>query len=104
MKDDFSEIVDNASCYTIASESGLYAYRNNVRYSYTKLGTKWWLRQTDNYNNVPVNSTCYSYNDIIAINSKPEFEPIFVFMALVLVVFVYWLWFNIFKRITKWKL
>ena len=103
MKDDFSRVTANAECYVFNSESVLYAYRNNVRYSYTKLGSKWWLRQMDNYTSIPNNYNCYTYDDISSLNSKPEFEPIFVAIAFALVVFVYLLWFMIFKRITRWK-
>lgn len=103
MKDDFSEVITNASCYAINSENTLYAYRNNVRYSYTRVGAKWWLRQTDNYSNIPNTYSCYNFDTISSINSKPEFEPIFGAISLGLVILVYLLWFNIFKRITKWK-
>lgn len=104
MTDDFTELITNASCYAINSENTIYAYRNNARYSYTRVGAKWWLRQTDNYNTIPSYYNCYSYDDIVGINSKPEFEPIFGLISLGLVILVYLLWFNIFKRITRWKL
>ena len=103
MKDDFSEVVTNATCYVLYSETVIYAYRNNVRYTYTKVGSKWWLRQQDNYSTIGNNYNCYSYDVISTINSKPEFEPIFLAIAFALVVFVYLLWFMIFKRITRWK-
>lgn len=104
MTDDFSELINNASCYYINSENSIYAFRNSVRYRYAKLGAKWYLAETSNYYSISDSYNCRSYDDIVAINSKAEFEPIFVFIALICVVFTYWLWFNVFKRITKWKL
>lgn len=104
MTDDVSEIIDNATCYYISSENSIYAFRNNARYSYKKLGAKWYHTETTNYNYISDSYNCRSYDDIASINSNVEFEPIFTFIALICVVFVYWLWFNIFKRITKWKL
>lgn len=104
MKDDFSELIDNASCYYISSESSIYAFRGNVRYRYTKLGAKWLYTEASSYNTFNSGYNCRSYDDIVSINSNVGFEPIYVFIALICVVFTYWLWFNIFKRITKWKL
>ena len=104
MKDDFSELINNASCYYISSENSLYAFRNSLRYRYAKLGAKWYLAEVSNYNIINSGYNCRSYDDIVNINSNVAFEPIFVFIALICVIFTYWLWFNVFKRITKWKL
>lgn len=41
MKDDVSEIITNAECYTINSATSIYAYKNNTRETYTQIGGKW---------------------------------------------------------------
>lgn len=104
MKDDLSDVVSGASCYTINNDYSIYAYKSNVRYTYIRIGSKWYNSAQQQYVNMPSNLTCISYADISAINSHQVFEPIYITIALICVVFVWLLWFNVFKRITRWKL
>lgn len=103
MKDDTSEIISNASCYQINSDTSIYAYRSNVRYSYVRIGSEWKNTAQQQYTNIGNNVICYNFSDIVALNSHQVFEPIYVTIAFICVVFVWFLWFVVFRRITKWK-
>ena len=103
MKDDLSNVITDASCYTISNDYSIYAYKSNMRYTYVRVGSKWYNTGTQQYTNLPVNSTCYNFSDISTINSYHVWEPIYITLALVFVVFVWLLWFSVFKRITRWK-
>lgn len=103
MTDDTTGIINNASCYQISNESSIYAYRNNVRYSYVRIGSKWQNTGQQQYNSVPNGVVCYNFSDIASLNSYHVFEPIYIVFALLCVIFVWILWFSIFRRITKWK-
>ena len=89
MTDDFSELPNNATCYTINSTTSIYTYRNNVRDTYTKMGDKWLKTATQNYTNLPSNSVCFSYSDITAINSNAEFYPIYYTIGFLMAVFAF---------------
>lgn len=104
MKDDTTSIINNAQCYVINNSSSVYAYRSNVRYTYTLIGSKWYNTAQQQYANFPTNTICFPYSDIAVINSHQVFEPIYVCIAFIFVVFVWLLWFNVFKRLTRWKL
>lgn len=97
MKDDVSEIITNASCYVINNQSSIYAYRNNTRSNYTQIGGKWFKTSEQTYTNLPVNSVCYSYSDIEALNSNASFEPIYLFIGFCLVALVIYLFFKLIR-------
>ena len=101
MTDDFSELSNNASCYTINSSTSIYAYRNNVRDTYTKLGAKWFKTSTQTYTNFPSNSVCFSYSDITQINSNVEFYPIYYTIGFLLAVFAFRFIWRIIRPIFK---
>lgn len=89
MKDDFSELPTNASCYAIASESVIYTYSNSVRDTYTKMGSKWLKTASSSYNIVPSNYRCFTYSDLTNINSYEVFYPFFYTIGFVLAIFAF---------------
>lgn len=103
MKDDISEIITNAQCYTLNSQTSIYSYSNNTRITYTQIGGKWYKTAQQTYTNLPVNAYCVSYNTISDISSYNYYLPIYEAIALVLALFV---WFFVFKLVSKfirWK-
>lgn len=88
MKDDISEITQNAQCYTINSATSIYAYKNYTRETYTQIGGKWKKSAQSSYNNIPVGAYCVSYSEIESINSFAMFEPLYIFNALAVSVFI----------------
>ena len=102
MKDDISEIIQNAQCYTINSATSIYAYKNNTRETYIQIGGKWKKSAQSSYNNIPVGAYCVPYSEIEDLNSYAMFEPIFVFDSLVIACFIigFSIWL-IFGRIFK---
>ena len=103
MKDDFSELETNASCYTLNSTTSIYSYRNNIRSTYTQVGGKWYKTAAQNYTNLPTNIVCFSYNDITSLNSNAEYFPIFEFIAFSLAVFVWVVVYKLISRLIKWR-
>lgn len=105
MKDDISEIITNAECYTINSATSIYAYKNNLRETYTQIGGKWKKSGQSTYNYFPGGAYCVAYSEIESINSYAMFEPLYVFNSLLVSVFVIgfavWL---LFGRIFKYGL
>lgn len=89
MKDDFSELPTNASCYAIASESVIYTYSNSVRDTYTKMGSQWLKTASSSYNIVPSNYRCFTYSDLTNINSYEVFYPFFYTIGFVLAIFAF---------------
>lgn len=80
--DDVSEIETNASCYQISSPTSIYSFRNNIRSTYTQIGSKWYKTSQTNYTNLPNNTFCVSYNTIQTLNSSAELTPLYAFCAL----------------------
>lgn len=103
MKDDFSNVPTGASCYSFNSATSLYVYRNNTRDTYTQIGGKWYKTASSSYTNVPTNTVCWSYSDVIAINSKAEFFPIYEFIAILLALFVWFFVYKLISRLIKWR-
>lgn len=103
MKDDFSELETGASCYVLNSTTSIYSYKGGVRSSYVQVGGKWYKTAQTDYYSIPTASTCFSYSDITAINSKAEFAPIYEFIALILAVFVWWFVFKLVSRLFRWR-
>lgn len=97
MVDDFSELINNASCYVINNSSSIYAYRNNIRSNYTQIGGKWFKTSEQTYTNLPTNSVCYSYTDITGIKSFAVYEPILSFISFCLVGLVIYLFFKLIR-------
>lgn len=97
MKDDVSEIISNGSCYVINNSTTLYAYRNNIRYSYTQIGGRWIESSQQTYTNLPTNSVCYTYSDIKELNSFAVYEPILLFISFCIVGLVIYLFFKMIR-------
>lgn len=104
MKDDISEIIDNATCYTINSTTSIYAYRSNIRYTYTQIGGKWYQTAQTTYSSVPSNAYCVSYSTISDLNSNAVFEPIFIFIAFILAVFVWFIVYRIWSKLVRYRI
>lgn len=104
MTDDFSELVTGASCYAISNTSSIYAYKNNIRTTYSQIGGKWYKTAESEYYNIPSTTTCYSYGDITKINSNAEYFPIFEFIAIILAVFVWFVVFRLISRLIRWRI
>lgn len=86
MKDDFSEIETGASCYVLNNATSIYSYKNNIRTTYIQVGGKWYKQATTTYTNIPNNTYCWSYNDITSLNSNAAFEPLYLFIVLLIAV------------------
>lgn len=104
MKDDTTEIINNATCYTINSATSIYAYRNNVRNTYTQIGGKWYQTATITYTNIPSSSYCVSYSNITNLNSNAAFEPIFVFIGFCLAIFVWKFVYFLWSRLVRYRI
>lgn len=89
MKDDFSNIPNNAQCYILNNATSIYVYGNSVRDTYTQVGGKWYKSATSSYITIPNNSVCWSYSDITSLNSKAEFYPIFYTIGFLLAVLAF---------------
>lgn len=102
MKDDISEIITDAECYTINNATSIYAYKNNTRETYTQIGGKWKKSGQSSYNYFPSGSYCVAYSEIEDLNSYAMYEPLYVFNSLILACFVigFSIWL-IFGRIFK---
>lgn len=103
MRDDFSELPTNASCYTLNSATSIYVYRNNIRDTFTQIGGKWYRSATTTYSSVPTNSVCWLYSDITGLSSNAEFLPIYEAIAFILAMFVFALVWSLFRRLGKWR-
>ena len=88
MKDDFTNIETGASCYVLNNATSIYSYKNNTRTSYIQVGGKWYKHAATTYTNIPVNTFCWSYNDITSLNSNAAFEPLYLFIVLQIAVAV----------------
>lgn len=104
MKDDISEVINNASCYTINSQTSLYSYRNNVRSTYTQIGGKWYKTAESSYTSLPSNAYCVPYSTVSDLNSNAAFEPIFVFIAFCLAIFVWRFVYFIWSRLVRYRI
>lgn len=104
MKDDTSEIINNATCYTLNNATSIYAYRNNVRSTYTQVGGKWYKTAETTYSSVPSSSYCLSYNDISDLNSNAAFEPIFLFIGFCLAIFVWKFVYFLWSRLVRYRI
>lgn len=99
MTDDVSEI-PTTGCNVVYSDSSIRNYSQNTRRDYVRLGRKWYLYSTSSYVNVPSGINCV---DIANVNSFPFMFPVYMFIAFVLVIVVYSLWWFVFKRILRWR-
>lgn len=103
MTDDISEIVTNASCYTINSQTSIYSYSGNVRRTYTQIGGKWLQTAQTTYSNIPTTSYCVSYDTISSLNSYSYMQPIFEFIALIMALFVWFFCFKLWSKLIWWR-
>lgn len=103
MKDDFSDLPTNASCYTLNSATSIYVYSNSVRYTFTQIGGKWYRTAQSNYYSVPDSAVCWSYSDITGLSSNAQFLPIYEGIAFLLALFVYALVWSLYRRLGKWR-
>lgn len=86
MSDDVSAI-PNTGCNVINSSTVIYNYSSNVRKTYIQVGGRWYYTSQSSYTNIPTGAQCV---DISSVNSNAVFYPIFIFIAFVLAVFVWW--------------
>lgn len=102
INDNVSEIIDNASCYTINSPTSIYSYSGNIRRTYTLMGGSWYQTAQSNYNTIPSGAYCVSYSTIQNIASYEYMSPVYSFMALIvslfILLFAFWLLFRSFVR------
>lgn len=80
--DDISEIEKNATCYSISGPTTIYSYRNNNRFTYTQIGSKWYKTAQSTYNTLPANTMCVPYSTIENISSSAELAPFYAFCGL----------------------
>lgn len=103
MTDDFSDLETGSSCYVLNSATSIYSYKSNSRKTYTLIGGKWYHSATTTYTNIPTNTVCISYSDITQLNSNAAYYPIYMMISFMLAVFVWFLWFWLFRRLFKWS-
>lgn len=103
MTDDTSNIETGASCYVVNNATSIYSYKNGSRKTYIQIGGKWFLSAQSTYYSVPDNAVCWSYSDITSLNTHAEFYPQFMFIALAMAVFVWYIVFKLITRLVKWK-
>lgn len=103
MTDDFTGLINNASCYSVNNSTSIYAYRNNVRYSYTQIGGRWYETAQQTYTNIPSSTTCYTYSDITALNTFSYMQPIFYFIAFLLGILVWTMCFWMWSKLIHWR-
>lgn len=80
--DDISEIEQNATCYTINSQTSIYSYRNNTRSTYTQIGSKWYKTAQTTYTTLPNNIVCVPYSTLSELASNAQLTPIYTFCGL----------------------
>lgn len=100
MTDDISEI-PTTGCNYISSPTVIYNYNNNQRRTYKQIGGKWFYTDISSYNTLPSSAIC---SDISNISSNSVYLPIYYFIAFCLVAVTILLWFNVFRRVIRWRL
>lgn len=100
MTDDISAI-PTSGCNYISSPTVIYNYNNNQRRTYKQIGGKWFYTDSSSYNIIPSTAIC---SDISNISSNSEYLPIYQFIAFCLVAVTIILWFNVFRRVIRWRL
>lgn len=103
MTDDFSELENNATCYTINNSSSIYAYRNNVRTTYTEIGGRWFKSATQTYTSLPGNAVCIAYSDITKISTYSYMQPVFYAIAFILGILVWSICFWLWSKLIQWR-
>ena len=103
MTDDFSNLETGASCYVLNNATSIYSYKNNIRTTYNQVGGKWYRSAVQNYTNLPVNSVCWSYADITALNSNAVYFPIYSYIALAIACGVWVVCFKLLSRLVRFK-
>ena len=82
----------------------MYNYSNNVRRTYTQIGGKWYYTAYQTYNTLPTNAVCVNLSEYL-LSSNSQFEPIYMFMALTVAIFVIVsCLFVMLGRFIKWRL
>lgn len=92
MSDDVSAI-PTTGCNVLSSPTTLYNYSSSTRRTYIQVGGKWIYTSQSSYSTVPSGAQCI---DIDVLSSRSEFYPIFIFIAFILAIFV---WFVVWKLI-----
>lgn len=103
MTDDFTNLETGASCYVLNNTTTIYSYKNNTRTTYIQIGGKWYKNAIQTYTNLPTNTVCWSYSDITELNTNAQFYPEFMFIALAIAIFVWYIVFKLITRLVKWK-
>ena len=103
MKDNFSNLETGANCYVLNNATSIYSYKNAVRTTYIQVGGKWKKNAVSNYTNIPSNTVCWSYNDITSLNSNSQFEPIYLMIAFMLAIFVWWFVYRLVSKMFRWR-
>lgn len=100
MNDDVSDI-PSTGCNVISNSSTIYNYTSNTRKTFIQIGGKWFYTQSSTYTSIPTGYQCV---DISSLNSKAEFYPIYILIALVLAVFVWWFVWRLIRPLMRVKL
>lgn len=93
MNDDVSEI-PSSGCNVLNSSTVIYNYNNNVRRTFTNVGGRWIYSGQSTNSTTPLNAVCI---DVLSLNSNAQFEPIYHFISLSLVVLVCLMFFWVMK-------
>lgn len=100
MHDDVSSI-PNTGCNVLSNDSVVYNYHNNVRKTYIKVGSTWYYTSTSNFNSFPAGYQCV---DVSTFNSRAEFYPIYIFLAFILAIFVWFFVWRLIKPLIRWRI
>lgn len=84
MKDDISEIETGAQCYVLNNATTIYSYKGGTRKTYFQIGGKWITAAQSSYNTVPIGAYCINYDEIQSLNSNAAFEPLYLFIVLLI--------------------
>lgn len=99
MNDDVS-VIPSSGCNVISNSSTIYNYSSNVRKTYIQIGGKWYYTQSSDYYSIPSGYQCV---DVSSINSKAEFYPVYVLIAFILAVFVWWFVWRLVRPLLRFK-
>lgn len=100
MIDDFSNI-PTSGCNVLNSPTTIYNYNNGQRRTYYQVGGKWYFSSLSTYSTMPSGAQCLNSLDL---SSKAEFYPVYIFIAFMLALSVWALWWFIWRRWFKWRI
>lgn len=100
MNDDVSAI-PSSGCNVLSSNQLIYNYNNGVRQTFINVGGKWIKSAETTYSYSPSGYECIDVGDL---SSSADLYPIYIVIAFILAVFVWWLVWRLIKPILRIRL